>query len=154
MSALKIKIIDNSAELCSFCGEEPDKLVLSFDSPHEGYLKIGSTSFPLSGTRLVVKLSALNDGLLFPKLILQSKTIPLPILKKRGCDIIPIYPSADQFHALAEKERELRCRVCELEKTVEELSKKVLGEPILEFPSDEWFASHRKPLSGSITDEN
>lgn len=150
MSVLKIKIFDNEAELCSFSTEDSDKLIFLFDGTEDGYLKIGSSRVPIKSSQATLKLSALNDGLLFPKLIFPNQAIPLPILKKRGRDIIPIYPGPEQFHALCEKTRALISRVEELEKTVKELSGKVFGEPLFEFLSEEWLASHKSLFGENI----
>ena len=94
------------------------------------------------GMRSELDTSSLDDGLLSPLLIASGRTFPLPKIKKRGDRIFPIYPSAEQFFALSEKERALRSRVCELEESVDKLTKKVFGEPLFEFPSADWLALH------------
>lgn len=137
MSILRFALIENEAELCSF-SEKDDKLVFIFDKEIEGYVKIGSTSRAVCGMRAELDTAKLEDGLLSPTLVASGRTVRLPKIKKLGKNILPIYPSPEQYRALCERARALKSRVEELEKTVGELSKKVFGEPLFEFPDPAW----------------
>ena len=137
MSIIKIKLIENDAELCSFSQSKGSALSFVFENDMEGYLKIGEHSRSLFGREVRFDLTHIPDGLLSPQLIKDGIAISLPRLSKRGYDIRPIYPSPEQYHALAERERALKARVEELESTVKDLFHKVYGEPLFEFPAAE-----------------
>lgn len=139
MSIFNFKLIDGQAELAKFSRDRGEMLVFKFDECAEGFVRLGGISASISSSRAEFSLLALEDGSLFPELLADGKVIPLPLLRKSGRDIFPVYPSPEQFNALLKRERELLARVTRLEATVSDLVKKVYGTPLFEFPAPKFI---------------
>lgn len=139
MSILNFTLNDGQAELTSFSKARGDKLVFKFENCAEGFVKVGGISASISSSAAEFSVISLDDGMLSPELLSDNKRIHLPKIRKNGRDILPIYPSAEQFNALLARERALLARVCELENKVSDLVKKVYGTPLFEFPAPEFI---------------
>lgn len=154
MSLLIIKLVDCDCELLSFHDGCEGKLVfefvnedgqntingggeLSLNSSELSFVKVGNLSSQIKAGKCTLSLSAIPDGTHSPELIMGKARLPLPSIRKLGENIQIIYPSAEQFSRLADKERALRSRVDELEKTVKGLCSRVYGEPLFVFPDRE-----------------
>ncbi len=135
MSIISFEPIDGAFEPTHFKGEGKERLEFRLPSDVEGFIRMGGISRALNYGMASFELRLQPDGILSPELITEGKIYKLPRLRKQGFDILPIYPSIEEFHELSARERALRQRVCELDETVRGLCDRVYGQSLFDFPA-------------------
>lgn len=132
MSKITIECFDRSAEIVSFESDREPMLVFEFTSEYDGYIALGEATARIKGARCTLDLRKINDGEYTPHLILSDKTVDLPRLKKEFGALALTEPPLNEINSLSLRERRLNKRVTELEKQMEEISKKVYGSSLFQ----------------------
>ena len=129
MTELTFAIYGNEAEIVSTLPGNTE-LLLRFSEPINGFLNILDRSYAVSGGKCLIKINALREGEITPKLITTNRIITLPRLIKDGNTVFPADCDDSFIRKISKRERDLEKRISELEKCVEILSKSVYGTSI------------------------
>ncbi len=127
MSKINIELFGSDAELISFKQDGEAALAFGFPTMLDGYVSLGGITVRICGQACAVDIRRLADGEYIPHLILADRTVDLPRVKMQYGIITPIEPDTDYVTKLSVRERRLRGRVDELEKRLDEITKKVTG---------------------------
>ena len=130
MSKICLELFDKNCEITSFEYKNDNSLLFEFTEKLEGYIKLGSQASRFSGKCCRVNLEGLAEGEYVTHLILENETVNLPKIKNECGVIIPTEHTVAEIGDLSLRERRLCKRVSELEKKLEEISKKVYGSTI------------------------
>lgn len=127
MSKISIELIGSDAELISFKHSGERSLIFDFSVMLDGYISLGALTSRICGTECAIDTVRLDDGEYTPHLILADRTVDLPKIKKQYGIITPLEPDISFVTKLSLRERRLEKRVDDMEKRLEELTKKVSG---------------------------
>ena len=130
MLKIVIEYYENSCEIISYEKTDTSFIEYLFKPYCAGFVNIGGESYKISGGACVIDTLDFTERELRPMLVLADRKIPLPALI---CDDgeynIEEYDS-EFLRKLSLSELRLTKRVCELEKRIDELSKKVFNTTI------------------------
>ena len=132
MSKIIIENFDDGGELVDFKSDAETFLVFEFTEEVEGYISLGNLTSKFKGTSCAMDIRQLDDGDYTPHLIMPSRTIDLPRLKKEYGAVTPIDPCISDINKLSLRERRLCRRVKILESQIKEITKKVYGSSLFE----------------------
>lgn len=130
MSKIKLEIFDRDVEVISYLPERSKLFIIEFTEEIDGYIVMGAQSVRIQGNECAVDIRNMQDGEHLPRLILEDKTLDLPILIKDFGIVRPKEHELCEIGELSLRERQLCRRVLELEKKLEKISEKVYGSTI------------------------
>ena len=131
MSKLSFEIFDTEYELVGIALDGENALVLEFSEEYEGFVRIGDLTSRLDGGLCEFDLRQIENGELFPTLVIPGRIVNLPKIKKLG-RALEILDCTDVYiRSASQRERALEDKVARLERELEEISNKVYGETIL-----------------------
>ena len=125
---MALKIFNSGAEILEFTKGSGEVLEISIGNLC-GHVSVGSITARANDS-CIINLSHLPDGEYEPKLILQDRVIPLPVIVKQLGIIRPKEYEPSYMRTLSLALREAEERITSLEKTIEKIERKVWGESI------------------------
>ena len=128
MSKISIEIFGKGCEIVSYKQDGESVLIFEFADELDGYIALGSATARIKGRSCAVDLRRLQDGEYTPRLVLMEATLDLPpVIKEHGM-ITPKEPEISYLTRLSFRERRLSERVDKLERALENIEKKVMGQ--------------------------
>ena len=131
MSRIKFKIYGSEVELIEHTHDSSWSLELDFCENLSGFVRIGEMSARLSNGKCLVDLRLLENGEYAPELVLDSRLVLLPLIKKFG-NLVECIDCTDAYiRAASQRERALSKQVATLEDKIKLLEDKVYGTVVL-----------------------
>ena len=130
MSKINLELFGRNSEILSFEYKKENYLRFEFTEDICGYINLGRVTARLIDGKCAVDVQNLECGDHIPRLILTDMTIDLPAIRNENGAIYPREHNLQEIGELSLRERRLCRRVNELEKRLEEISKKVFGSKI------------------------
>lgn len=130
MSKIKLEIFDREVEVVSYLPERSRAFIIEFTEATDGYIVMGGQTVRIKGKECAVDIRAIKDGEHQPRLVLEDKTIDLPVIIKDLGIVRPKEREINEIGELSLREKRLMRRVSELEKRLDKISEMVYGRTI------------------------
>lgn len=130
MSKISIEIFGKDCETVTYKQDGEPMLIFEFADELDGYIALGSATARIKGRSCAVDLRRLKDGEYIPHLVLMDSTLDLPTVIKQHGIIAIKEPEISYLTRLSLRERRLGERVERLERAIENIEKKVMGQSL------------------------
>ncbi len=125
MIKIVVELFENSAEISSYERTDGGFLEYIFKPSCDGYVNICGESYKINDGVCTIDVARLKSGEIQPLLITADKKIHLPAMTNDDGEYKIIEYDADFIRKLSLDRLRMSKRICELEKKLDELSKRV-----------------------------
>lgn len=125
MIKIVVELFENSAEISSYERTDGGFLEYIFKPSCEGYVNICGESYKINNGVCTIDTARLENSEIAPLLITSDKKIHLPAMTNDGGEYKISQYDADFIRKLSLDRLRMSKRICELEKKLDELSKRV-----------------------------